>query len=600
LYVLKHTANLPSLRMDCIISGLSLYTPTLLLVLAYITPDEKNEDEEKEPRKGHKSKLSTASTGSEPRGGIRHRQNALSPELRLIDLNTSQEVDTDTLTVSRFERLSATDYHLGVLPAPRAPPIVQTPRGTLETLTGMGSGMWNATINATALLSSSAASTHSKGSKESDSKQSGTSSARGNLGQRNTAVHSHLAAPGMKIFIHSPYDCILATKRELSDHLKWLLDCDKNQQAWELIDEHPEVISSSPEKLAEIGPPTPDRVQASSDDFYGEASTVDSASRLINSAVEKEKRRVGELWIQQLIKGNEWAAAGTVCGKVLGTAQQWEEYVYIFVGANKFDEITPYIPTTQLRPPLKSEIYEVILGFYIARNRPRVQELLDQWSPDLFNIKSVTTVLENQLKYRDVREDSVEDGIVGRDWRIVMESLGKLHVAAGKPREALKCYIKLQDADTAMSLIKQYHLVDAVSDDIPGLILLRVSREQQKSALVEELKEATSEAIALLVNEAQHGLVRPEVVIKQLEEKNMTLYIFFYLSSLWKGDGIEAHAGENIQRLMDESRAIVDEFADLAVRLFASYDRELLMDFLTKSTFYTFEKVCTKPVPLIA
>jgi hypothetical protein len=167
----------------------------------------------------------------------------------------------------------------------------------------MGSGMWNATINATALLSSSAASTHSKGSKgskDSDSKQSGTSSARGNISQRNTAVHPHLAAPGIKIFIHSPYDCILATKRELSDHLSWLLEHQKNQQAWELIDEHPEVISSSPEKLAEIGPPTPDQAQASSNDFYDDASTVDSASRLIYSAVEKEKRRVGELWIQQL------------------------------------------------------------------------------------------------------------------------------------------------------------------------------------------------------------------------------------------------------------------------------------------------------------
>ncbi|PMD42030.1 hypothetical protein L207DRAFT_580708 [Hyaloscypha variabilis F] len=577
------------LRMDCIISGLSLYTPTLLLVLAYITPDKK-EEEEKEPPKGHKSKASTASTSSEPRGGIRHRQNALSPELRLIDLNTSQEVDTDTLTVSRFERLSASDYHLGVLPAPRVPRVVQTSRGTLETLTGMGSGMWNATINATALLSSSAASTHSKGSRESDSKQSATSSTRGTPGKRNTAVHSHLATPGMKIFIHSPYDCILATKRELSDHLSWLLEHEKNQEAWELIDEHPEVISSSPEKLAEIGPPTPDRGQASSDDFYDDASTVDSASRLINSAVEKEKRRVGELWIQQLIKANDWATAGNICGKVLGTAQQWEEYVYSFVAANKYDEITPYIPTTQLRPPLKSEIYEAILGFYIGRNRPKVRELLDLWSPELFDIKSVTTVLENQLSYRDVREDSVEDGEVGRDWRIVMECLGKLHVAAGKPREALKCYIKLQDADTAMSLIKEYHLVDAVADDIPGLILLRVSRDQQQSAPIEELKEATSEAIALLVNEAQHGLVRPEVVVKQLEDKNMTLYIFFYLSSLWTGNGIEAHAGEDIQRLMDESRALVEGFADLTVRLFASYDPELLMDFLTKSTFYTFEK----------
>jgi hypothetical protein len=139
-----------------------------------------------------------------------------------------------------------------------------------------------------------------------------------------------------------------------------------------------------------------------------------------------------------------------------------------------------------------------------------------------------------------------------------------------------------------------------VTDDVPGLILLRISREQQKSAPIEELKDATSEAIALLVNEAQHGLVRPEVVIKQLEERNMILYIFFYLSSLWKGDGIETHAGENIQRLMDESRALVDGVADLAVRLFASYDRELLMDFLTKSTFYTFEKVSTTSLFLMS
>lgn len=582
--------------MDCIISGLSLYTPTLLLVLAYITPDDED-DEEIEPKKGHKSKVSNASTGSEPQGGIRKRQNALSPELRLIDLNTSQEVDTDTLTVSRFERLSATDYHLGVLPAVRASAAATTSRGTLETLSGMGSGMWNATINATSMLTSSAASTRSNGSKGSDSLASNTAAGtmRGKSSQRNAAAHPHMNAQGMRIFIHSPYDCIMATKRDLSDHLSWLLENEKNQAAWELIDNHPSVIALSPERLAEIGPGTPDQTQASSDDFYDEASTVDSASKLINSAVEKEKRRIGELWIDQLIKADDWAAAGKVCGKVLGTAQQWEEYVYSFVEKNKFDEITNFIPTHQLRPPLKSQIYEVILAHYIARNRPRVQELLDKWSPDLFDIKSVTTVLENQLKYRDVREDSIEDGIVGRDWRIVMESLGKLHVAGGRPREALKCYIKLQDADTAMTLIKDYHLVDAVADDIPGLILLRVSKQQKKTASIGELRELTSEAISLLVNEAQHGLVSPQVVVGQLEEKNMVLYLYFYVSSLWKGDGIEELQGETRERLIADSRSLVDEIADLAVHLFAMYDRDVLMEFLKSSTFYTFEKVLYEP-----
>ncbi|KAH8587439.1 vacuolar assembly protein-like protein [Bisporella sp. PMI_857] len=580
------------LRMDCIISGLSLYTPTLLLVLAYITPGAGEEDEsadEAEERKGHKSKGSTASTASEPRGGIRHRQNALSPELRLIDLGSSQEVDTDRLTVSRFERLSAGDYHLGILPAARNVPVAQTSRGTLETLTGMGSGMWNATINATSLLTS-AASIHSTGS-HSDSPSSLTSSAK----DRKNAAHPHLATPGMKIFIHSPYDCILSTKRDLSDHLTFLLEHQKYQEAWELIDEHPEVISSSPEKLAEIGPGNTDPTQASSDDFYDDTSSiVDSASRLINSSVEKEKRRIGDLWIHQLIEQGDWLTAGKTCGKVLGTSAQWKDWVYRFVAAKKFDEITPYIPTTQLKPPLESTIYEVILANYIANDRPKVRQLLDLWSPDLFDIQGVTTALENQLKYRDVRKDSIEDGERGRDWKIIMESMGKLYLADGRPREALRCYFNLQDADTAMTLVKEYHLLDAVADDIPGLILLRVTKEQEKSAPLKELQEASSEAINLLVSEAHHGIVRPEAVVGQLQERKLPLYLFFYLKALWTGEAIEE---ENLQirdRLVAESRALVDNVADLAVHLFAKYDRELLMEFLKSSTEYTFEKATSE------
>lgn len=572
--------------MDCIVSGLSLYTPSLLLVLAYITPEDEPVEEKGDFKKGHKQK---SSTSSEPRGGIRHRQNAQSPELRLIDLNTSEEVDTDTLTVSRYERLSAIDYHLDVLPAVKTDTVVPTSRGTLETLSGMGSGMWNAALSATTFMSS-AASVRSVESTGSDARKSATSTIR--APQSTAAIHPDLSAQGMKIFIHSPYDCILSTKRNLADHLSWLLEHEKHEQAWHLIDEHPEVISDSPEKLAEIGPEMPDRNQANADDFYDDVeSTTDSASKLINSAVEKEKRRIGELWIHQLIDANDWAKAGEVCGRVLNTSKQWEEWVYIFVGKDKFDEITNHIPSLRMTPPIKSEIYEIILAHYIASDRPRAKELLDIWSPILFNISSVTTVLENQLKYRDVREDSTENGETGRDWRIIMESLGKLQVAAGRPREALKYYIKLQDADTAMTLIKEYRLVDAVADDIPRLILLRVTKQQEKTGTIEELQEATAEAIHLLVDEAQRGIVRPDVVVEQLEEKNMPLYLYFYLSSLWNGEGIAETQIAVRDRMITESRSLVDDHAELAVHLFATYKRELLMEYIKSPTFHTFEKV---------
>lgn len=586
--------------MDCIISGLSLYTPTLLLVLAYMSPED-DEDEDKEEgqdqkaaaRKGHKSQPSTASTGSEPRGGIRHRANALCPELRLIDLKSSEEVDTDQLTVSRFERLSSSDYHLGVLPATNNLPTSQTPRGTLETLTGMGSSLWSATINATSLLNSGA-SVHSTGSnsERGSSKVLGSTGGPGWTGASRNPVHPDLAAPGMKIFIHSPFDCILATKRDLSDHLEFLLKHHKYQQSWELIDESPEVISASPQKLVEIGPVPSSLPQESKDDFYDEAtSTVDSASHLINSSVEKEKRRIGELWIQQLVEQEDWATAGKVCGKVLGTSSKWKEWVYTFAAAKKFDEIVNFIPTAQVQPPLDPIIYEVVLGYYITHDRNRARELLETWSPDLFNIKSITTILENQLKYRDVRETSVEHGEKGHDWRIIVESLAKLCVADGRPREALKYYFKLRDADMAMSLIKDYHLVDAVTDEIPGFILLRVTDEQKRDASIEELCETTSEAIHLLVSEAQHGLVQPSVVVNQLQDKQLPLYLFFYLKSLWKGDAIVEQNLETRDRLVAESKTLVDGFADLAVHIFALYDRDLLMEFLKVSTYYTFEKV---------
>ncbi|KAH8819416.1 vacuolar assembly protein-like protein [Xylogone sp. PMI_703] len=587
------------LRMDCIVSGLSLYTPTLLLVLAYIPAEDEDDEEEtqkgKEPASamGHKSKGSTASSSSEPRGGITRRRNALSPELRILDLVSSQEVDTDGLSVSRYERLSSSDYHLGVLPAARTAQAAPTPRGALEALSGMGSGMWNATINATmnaTALLSSAASIHSGGSggdTASSKRVSTTGSVRPGH-RRVQSAHPHMKPPGMKIFIHSPYDCVLATKRDLSDHLAWLLEHDENQKAWELVDNHPEVISSSVEKLAEIGPGTPERSQF--DDFYDESTSAgDAAARVIDSAVEKEKRRIGELWIQQLIDQGSWVEAGKVCGKVLGTSSRWEHWVWTFAGAKKFDEITNFIPT-QMKPRLPTTIYDVVLGHYIAHNRPRVKELLEVWSPDLLDVKSVITALETQLDFGDIREDSVEDGEVGRDWRIVMECLGKLYVADGRPRDALKCYIKLHDADNAMSLIKQYHLIDAISDDIPTFILLRVSKEQTRSASIEELQEASSEAISLLVEEAQHGLLSPEIVVEQLEDNGLSLYLFFFLKELWVGEGLEEHPGGNKERLVAESRALVDSVADLTMQLFASYDRALLMDFLKSSTYYTFEK----------
>ncbi|KAI1499059.1 hypothetical protein F5X99DRAFT_391133 [Biscogniauxia marginata] len=572
------------LRMDCIISGISLYTQNLLLVLAYCKPDEDDEDKDEKVKsaKQHKAKSSIGSSGSEPSGGIKRRQNALPPELRLIDLTSQAEVDKDSLTVGRFERLSSNDYHIGVLPANRAASVAAS-RGALEALAGLGTDMWNAAINPRSLFSSSA-SIRSRDSNEAASGHrmvSTSGSIRTGPRSASHTVHPNLVKPGAKIFIHSPYDCILATKRDLSDHLTWLVDHQKYQEAWELLDEHPDIMNPPSEK-SELTPPTPDRRSWAPDDFYEDGSSaVDSQFRAMNTSAEKEKRRIGELWVQDLVENGHWEPAAEVIARVVNTPDRWEKWIYNFAGAKKFDEIVNYIPSEPMHPPIPGTVYEVVLGHYIRTDKPRFKELLDRWGLELFNVHEVSIALENQLKFRDVREDSVEDGEKGRDWRIVMECLARLQEADGRYRDALKGYIKLQDADSAMRLIRDNHLAGAVTDDVPSFIALRVPEAQLSRMSVAELEEATSEAITLLVDEAYRGLIKPDIVVKQLEQKNLNLYLYFYFRGLWR---------EYRDRPVDESVSLVDEFADMAVHIFAVFDRELLMDFLKVSTSYVFEK----------
>ncbi|KAK8111131.1 uncharacterized protein PG998_007588 [Apiospora kogelbergensis] len=577
-----HAEIAKKLRMDCTISGLSLYTQTQLLVLAYCKPDhdEDDEDDLKKHVKGHQTKLSSTSSGSEPSGGRRRRQNALAPELRLIDLQSQAEVDKDSLTVSQFGSLTSNDYHLGVLPSGNAASVVAS-RGVLDAMTGFGSDMWNAAINPRSLFSSGA----SIRSNPSNDNVSGTQAAStiGSIRARTTpqTVHPNLVKPGAKIFIHSPFDCILATKRDLGDHLEWLVQLERYEEAWTLLDEHPEIMVTPTEKVPEFGLPTPEKKSTSDDFFEDTSSVIESQVRAQNSSAEKEKRRIGELWLQELVEARDWTRAGQVAAKVLNTADRWEKWIFNFAGAKKFDEIVNFIPSEPMRPPIPGTAYEIILGHYIQNDKPHFKELLDRWDPDLFDIQTITTALENQLRYRDVREDSVEGGERGRDWRIVMESLAHLQELNGRHREALRHYIKLQDADSVMRLIRDNHLADAVTDDVPSFIALRVPESQLSQMTLSDIDEATSEAITLLVEEAQRGLIKPDIVVRQLEKKELNRYLHFYLRGLWKAYR---------ERPVDETISLVDEFADLAVQLFAEFDRGLLMDFLRVSTSYTFEK----------
>jgi tetratricopeptide (TPR) repeat protein len=336
--------------------------------------------------------------------------------------------------------------------------------------------------------------------------------------------------------------------------------------------------------------------------FFADSASITSSGKLKKdtkfSAAEKEKRRIGELWLKQLTTDKQWTEAGEVAGRVLNTSTRWEHWAWIFIKNKKFDDISPYIPTLDLTPPLPSLVFELILGHYVSTDRQRFKELLDQWPSDIFEISSITTAVEDQLSSGTAPTGS-------EDWRILQEGLAKLYLADGQYDGALKCYIRLQDADTALYLIKEHHLIESISEDIPNFVQLRVSAQQLKSAPEKELDELASEPIKLLVDEAENGVLDPGLVFDQLQSAKLPMFLFFYLRALWRGEGTRqsqtaprvGHMAAIDTLAADTGKAHVDRFADTAVALFADYDREVLNDFLHTSMAYTFEtavKVCEK------
>ena len=606
------------LRTDGIISGVSLYTPNLLVALVYITAHENQSNED--------------ASGGTPKRGITRRQNALQPEMRIIHLETQEESTADTLNVSRFECLTAADYHLGILPVIRSSIKGNAPKGALELMSGIGGTIWDASMYPTKMIGNAAIdatrysarlfasgtgsvrSVSTSGEKRPRSKGPGpgdgdsTPTSSPFKSTSGPAPHPALLTRSMKIFVQSPYDCVLATKPTLADHLAWLVEHEQYEEAYLILDAHPETAAALPMKGSgeDSSISTPTKAPDSLVDFFDDSSqSSPSGGRQLSSHSEREKRRIGQKWVQDLVKKGQWSRAGQVCGKVLRTPSNWEHWVWVFAEADHHDEICAYIPTEQLRPPMSSTIYEVMLGNYISRDRPKLAELLDKWPTDLYNVKSIISALESKLRFGDVREDTVENGVTGRDWRLLMNGLAKLYLSDGRARDALHCYIKSQDADMAMDLIKNQHLIDAVADDIPGLMLLRIPKEKLKYAPLSELEELSAEPVQTLASEAHQGVVTPGNIVKQIGKRSdMRPFLFFYFRALWSGSRVDE--GEDTPRALgrtrrshsadlqaDEGRALVNDYADTVLDLFAEYDRDLLFSFLKVSPSYTLSTAST-------
>ncbi|KAF3902896.1 hypothetical protein AA313_de0208897 [Arthrobotrys entomopaga] len=580
-------------QTDCTVAGLTLYNPSQVLFLAYLAAEKPKELEESE-------EPSTTSSLA-PRRRLAHRANALAPEIRIVDLITASEISADSLLMSRYETLSVNDYHLSFLPptsqtvkpresGPTAPntPNPARPGESVEGAAGAGGSLWSAGLNATTLFSSGASILSRS---DSFSTERGASSKKDEDTPRSSLKGLFLKAkpkspmegredvPGWKIYISSPYDCVFATERGKKDRLNWLLDRHRFAEAWNLVDKFPDIISDS----------------AIVDDTEEEDNDTDDMSitehnKNLYSAPVKEKRRIGELWLAELVRDEKWEEAAEVSEKVLDTSPRWENWIDVFLKAGKVREITPHVPIKMLHPPIRVGIYKFILDTYLEEDWAMFEALVQTWPGELYDNNEIAKAVEKKLKDRG--EVGLEKGSVG--WRRMHNCLAILYTRTAKHTEALMEYIMLKDAEEAIRLAKEYNILSsAIRGHVAEWLWLGVDDRMLKTASKEQLEEATKENVQLLVHEGwdHEGTgISLQDVVRELQKEDEPLLLFFYLKDLWARDKQAAFTGIGI-------RGRLQPLGDLMVASFAEYDRRALMEFLQTSEDYDFEKavkICEK------
>ena len=214
-------------------------------------------------------------------------------------------------------------------------------------------------------------------------------------------------------YIISPKDIVLAKPRDFDDHISWLMERDKFEEAL--------------------------------------------ASALKHEALLKTHNvlMIWRKYMNNLIGAKKFKEAASLCSKILGDDQAlWEEEVYRFAKHRQLKAITPEIPYKRTR--LGHAIYEMILNEYLQTDIAGFQKLIKEWPADLYNNEAIIVVIKAKLTDEP-------------DNRILLQTLGTLYVNGKKFDKGLAIYLKLRDPDV-YEMIYEHNLIEFVKDKIASLM----------------------------------------------------------------------------------------------------------------------------------
>ncbi|KAG1870933.1 vacuolar assembling protein VPS41 [Suillus tomentosus] len=327
----------------------------------------------------------------------------------------------------------------------------------------------------------------------------------------------------------SPKDIVIVRPRGRKDHILWLVD---HQRYDEALDEV--------EKL--------DEDECSAEGDQSEISPI----------------AIGERYIRHLVAEGNFAKAASLCPRVCGTdVERWESWIFVFAQSQQLQTIIPHVPTEA--PQLDHLVYEMILAHFLVHDRQSLMRTIKEWPKSIYDISTVIVAVQAELERSP--SSSTSKSLPAPDAVILMECLAELYTANRQYGKALPFFLRLR-RQNVFELIREHNLFTDVKDQV--LLLIEFDQEllERRKQEGAEGEVTSSEAIALLVDHIHSiPIVR---VVQQLRDR--PFYLFLYLDALFKKDS-----------------QLGSEFADLQVTLFAEFATHRLIDYLRASTSYNLE-----------
>ena len=224
-------------------------------------------------------------------------------------------------------------------------------------------------------------------------------------------------------FIISPNDVVIGKPREEDDHISWLIEKKRFEQA---------------------------------------LKDVKSCTNLKKHSYLS----VGKLYLWHLLSLDtpESISKAAECSfSILEyNESSWKEIVLQFLEKNQLHLLEPYLPIGE-PAVLSPEITEVILNHFLQYDMQRFLQLIRKWSPKMYNVPQLITTVESYLNNNPSNQ-------------LLFEALAELNIYQGEYEKALVDYISIGNREEVFDLIRNYGLISSLRDKLEILMKLNVER----------------------------------------------------------------------------------------------------------------------------